>query len=185
MFRVLLAFCTIQSTMLQLLPIVVAGVLTLQSGGTKPPKDFEVYLEVSSCVSDVIDTARDLYTRNFGPGTESVRVRLSDSERASLFDAVSDAKFLELPARIGPKAGDGRALEPDGTLPTTSTFISGAPTYQMKVSSAGKQHEVVMVDHNSMHELHIRFRELVRRAFAIYRERPEVKRLPAHQFLCL
>jgi hypothetical protein len=143
----------------------------------RTPKNFAVRLEFGVCTTDVIDTAARRYTRDTGQGKKSATVALSAQELLDLANEVADTAFFEWPRRI-----ESRHANPDGTI--TQVFPSAR--YRLEVRGDGRRHLVEFEDHQNWNgEPENSMRRLVNSIIHLYRQRPEVKRLPDIAVGCL
>ncbi|MFA5910642.1 MAG: hypothetical protein WC815_17825 [Vicinamibacterales bacterium] len=148
---------------------------TLQA--TKPPSDFGFQLLSGVCSFEEVDTTQSRYTRVAPDGRKSAKVKLSHSERQTLFDLVMAAKFFDMPVEIRPPVVDGMI-----------TVTSPSAEYRLQVRLGGKTH-TVSFHHSSpsMTDEGRRFFQLVQDILSVYRQRREVQRLPktAFEVYCL
>jgi hypothetical protein len=143
----------------------------------QPPDDFAFKFDFTPCATNTLDTYRNTYTRELGPGQSPVSIprTLSPEQMAAVYDALGKIAFFDYPSMF---PGGSRT---QGEI----TTISPSTSYRLEVRSAGVVH-VVRWDDKSFprSEEASRLLRVLDLIDGFVNDRPEVKRLPQPRVAC-
>jgi len=159
-----------------------AGILRALGDGVppgQPPADFAFKFDFKPCVTNTLDTYRNIYTREMGLGDPpvSIPLTLSTEQMAAVYDAIGSIGFFNYPTKFL------------GVKPTATDEITvkgPSTTYRLEVRSSGVMHVVSWDDRFFPHtEEASRLLKLFDLINGIVNDRPEVKSLPVSRAGCL
>jgi hypothetical protein len=153
---------------------VSAGALlvtTLAAQTPEVPADFALRLVGGLCTGDTIDTFSETYTRHIDRDrVATTNIRLVPEERQRLFELVSVVGLLVYPSSFNPR---------------TAWLQIPAPRHTITVRLSGVEHTVRWTDMGATQPEAVRLRHFVREVYALFQDRPEVRRLPKQESFCL
>jgi hypothetical protein len=135
------------------------------------PANFAIRLESGVCTTDVADTRSKTYVRDLGTGaTHTAKFSIPPAQLRQMYEWIKTARFFEYPTAFNP--------------PLTSA-TEPAPHYKLDVESGDLRHTVSWKDYGPSTAEAARLRTMMRAIENVFREMPEVKRLPQQQIFCL
>jgi hypothetical protein len=161
--------------------LLATALLTVNVAASRQPQqpvtDFAFRFVHTPCAANTLDTYKNVYTREMGPGAPPISIPLTlPSEQLAAVEARIDAiHFFEYKA-------DFRRVPP-GLVESIHT--SPSTTYRLEVRRAGTVHTVEFDDANTPRsEEATRLLELFNLIIGFVDEHPDVKRLPTPRAAC-
>jgi hypothetical protein len=143
----------------------------------EPVTDFAFRFEYKPCAANTLDTDKNVYIREMGPGAPpiSIPLTLSSEQLATVEARIDDIHLFQYPT-------DFKGVRP-GRVETIRT--SPSATYRLEVRRAGAVHIVKWDDADTPRsEEANRLLELFNLIIGFIDEHPDVKRLPRPRVVC-
>lgn len=168
--------------MLNVRRLFAAAALTVSvAASPQPPKpvtEFAFRFEYKPCAANMLDTYKNVYSREMGPGVQpiSIPLTLSSEQMAAVEARIDDIQFFEYPTHFS------------GVAPGLAETIRIAPstTYRLEVRRMGAVHIVEWDDADSPRsERANRLLELFNVIIGFIDEHHDVKGLPRPRVVCM